>query len=312
VADEKRATPAQIALAWLLAQKPWIVPIPGTTKLHRLEENIAADNVELTPVDRAEIAQAAAVNPRGRERYPPHLMATTGDGFLALLYYCGHHQVGVVLVENSSRFARDPAVQLTGHELLRCRDVELVPVDAPTYFTGRAASTSRTKHHGPGHEIEFWTPEPHALTYPVEDRAAVPVPAIASDVPLAQAQHGVETAAEPQLRGSRYRSARETCARPPCAWWSTYAITAPATKAHSRRLLRRRSSGGKIVDDVLNHRAIHVGLQRGQFQKSRQSWPSLFHTSDAVRNISAHVPCEHVGALERRDIVVMLKGWRLR
>jgi aryl-alcohol dehydrogenase-like predicted oxidoreductase len=60
VAEEKRATPAQIALAWLLAQKPWIVPIPGTTKLHRLEENIGAVNVELTPDDLREIEDAAA------------------------------------------------------------------------------------------------------------------------------------------------------------------------------------------------------------------------------------------------------------
>jgi DNA invertase Pin-like site-specific DNA recombinase len=57
------------------------------------------------------------------------------DGFLALLDYCDRHQVGVVLVENASRFARDLAVQLTGHELLRGRGIELVPVDAPTYFT---------------------------------------------------------------------------------------------------------------------------------------------------------------------------------
>ena len=60
IAGEKKATPAQIALAWLLAQKPWIVPIPGTTKLHRLEENLAAADVELTASDLAEIARAAA------------------------------------------------------------------------------------------------------------------------------------------------------------------------------------------------------------------------------------------------------------
>ena len=59
-AEKKEATPAQIALAWLLAQKPWIVPIPGTTKLHRLEENLGAVNVELTPDDLREIAEAAA------------------------------------------------------------------------------------------------------------------------------------------------------------------------------------------------------------------------------------------------------------
>jgi aryl-alcohol dehydrogenase-like predicted oxidoreductase len=58
IAEPKNATPAQIALAWLLAQKPWIVPIPGTTKLHRLEENIAAANIELTPADLREIDSA--------------------------------------------------------------------------------------------------------------------------------------------------------------------------------------------------------------------------------------------------------------
>jgi aryl-alcohol dehydrogenase-like predicted oxidoreductase len=60
IAAEKQATPAQIALAWLLARKPWIVPIPGTTKLHRLEENLGAAAVELTPDDRREIESAAA------------------------------------------------------------------------------------------------------------------------------------------------------------------------------------------------------------------------------------------------------------
>ena len=69
VAERKGATPAQIALAWLLAQKPWIVPIPGTTKPHRLDENIAADNVELTPEDLQEIDSAASeITPEG-ERY---------------------------------------------------------------------------------------------------------------------------------------------------------------------------------------------------------------------------------------------------
>ncbi len=60
VAAEKGATPAQVALAWLLAQKPWIVPIPGTTKLHRLDENLGAVGVDLTPADLAEIERAAA------------------------------------------------------------------------------------------------------------------------------------------------------------------------------------------------------------------------------------------------------------
>lgn len=78
IAAEKRATPAQIALAWLLARRPWIVPIPGTTRLHRLEENLAAANIELTPGDLAEIEEAAAHIHVEGERYPEHLMATTG------------------------------------------------------------------------------------------------------------------------------------------------------------------------------------------------------------------------------------------
>src|SRR5215216_2502404 len=66
VAEQKKATPAQIALAWLLAQKPWIVPIPGTTKLHRLEENLGAAAVELTPDDLREIESAASkINVQG-------------------------------------------------------------------------------------------------------------------------------------------------------------------------------------------------------------------------------------------------------
>lgn len=78
IADEKGATPAQIALAWLLAQQPWIVPIPGTTKLHRLEENLASADVELTPAELARIEKAAAEIRIEGERYPEHLMKTTG------------------------------------------------------------------------------------------------------------------------------------------------------------------------------------------------------------------------------------------
>ncbi len=70
IAQRKHATPAQIALAWLLAQQPWIVPIPGTTKLHRLEENIGATTVELTPDDLREIEQAAAQITILGARYP--------------------------------------------------------------------------------------------------------------------------------------------------------------------------------------------------------------------------------------------------
>ena len=78
IADEKKARPAQIALAWLLAQKPWIVPIPGTTKLHRLEENIGAVDVELTMSDLAAIKQALSEIEVEGERYPEHLMKTVG------------------------------------------------------------------------------------------------------------------------------------------------------------------------------------------------------------------------------------------
>src|SRR5690242_15383857 len=60
IAERKHASPAQIALAWLLAQKPWIVPIPGTTKLHRLEENLGAADIEMTPDDLREIGDAAS------------------------------------------------------------------------------------------------------------------------------------------------------------------------------------------------------------------------------------------------------------
>jgi aryl-alcohol dehydrogenase-like predicted oxidoreductase len=78
VAKQKQATPAQIALAWLLAQKPWIVPIPGTTKLHRLEENIGAVAIELTPDDLRDIESAAsAINVQGA-RYPEHLQKLVG------------------------------------------------------------------------------------------------------------------------------------------------------------------------------------------------------------------------------------------
>jgi aryl-alcohol dehydrogenase-like predicted oxidoreductase len=78
VAAERKATPAQVALAWLLAQRPWIVPIPGTTKLSRLEENLGAANIQLTANDLTRIERAAAEIHVEGERYPAHLMATTG------------------------------------------------------------------------------------------------------------------------------------------------------------------------------------------------------------------------------------------
>jgi aryl-alcohol dehydrogenase-like predicted oxidoreductase len=78
IAKQKKATPAQIALAWLLAQKPWIVPIPGTTKLSRLEENIGAVEVELTPDDLKQIDSAASQITAEGNRYPEHLEKMTG------------------------------------------------------------------------------------------------------------------------------------------------------------------------------------------------------------------------------------------
>ena len=78
VAERKKATPAQIALAWLLAQKPWIVPIPGTTKLHRLEENIGAVNIDLSPEDLRELDIAASKIAVRGARYPEELQKLVG------------------------------------------------------------------------------------------------------------------------------------------------------------------------------------------------------------------------------------------
>jgi aryl-alcohol dehydrogenase-like predicted oxidoreductase len=78
VAERKLATPAQVALAWLLAQKPWIVPIPGTTKLNRLEENLGAASIDLTPGDLGDIATAAAEISVQGARYPERLEQMTG------------------------------------------------------------------------------------------------------------------------------------------------------------------------------------------------------------------------------------------
>ena len=77
-AQEKKATPAQIALAWLLAQKPWMVPIPGTTKLHRLEENLGAVNVQLSPDDLRELDAISLKIPVQGARYPEELQRMVG------------------------------------------------------------------------------------------------------------------------------------------------------------------------------------------------------------------------------------------
>jgi aryl-alcohol dehydrogenase-like predicted oxidoreductase len=78
IAERKKATPAQIALAWLLAQKPWIVPIPGTTKLKRLEENIGAAEIEFTSDDLRDIENAASKIKVEGDRYPKHMEQMTG------------------------------------------------------------------------------------------------------------------------------------------------------------------------------------------------------------------------------------------
>jgi aryl-alcohol dehydrogenase-like predicted oxidoreductase len=77
-ADQKQATPAQIALAWLIAQKPWIVPIPGTTKMERLRENLGAVAVELTDADLHQIDDAASTITIEGARYPDALEQRTG------------------------------------------------------------------------------------------------------------------------------------------------------------------------------------------------------------------------------------------
>jgi aryl-alcohol dehydrogenase-like predicted oxidoreductase len=78
IAAAKQVSSAQIALAWLLAQKPWIVPIPGTTKVTRLQENFGADSVELSPEDLHQINEVLAHTTIQGERYPPHQMARMG------------------------------------------------------------------------------------------------------------------------------------------------------------------------------------------------------------------------------------------
>jgi aryl-alcohol dehydrogenase-like predicted oxidoreductase len=77
-AERKKATPAQLALAWLLAQKPWIVPIPGTTKLHRLQENLGALSLHLSPDELRELTEAASKIQIQGARYPEHIERMTG------------------------------------------------------------------------------------------------------------------------------------------------------------------------------------------------------------------------------------------
>jgi aryl-alcohol dehydrogenase-like predicted oxidoreductase len=78
IAAEKKVTPAQIAIAWLLAQKPWIVPIPGTTKLHRLDENLGAAKIALSAAELRQVGDSLATVPVQGARYPEHLQAMVG------------------------------------------------------------------------------------------------------------------------------------------------------------------------------------------------------------------------------------------
>ena len=78
IAAKKNATPAQVALAWLMAQKPWIVPIPGTTKLHRLEENIGSVDIDFTSDELREIDNASSEIKVQGERYPEQLQKLVG------------------------------------------------------------------------------------------------------------------------------------------------------------------------------------------------------------------------------------------
>ncbi len=77
-AKQKQATPAQVALAWVLAQRPWIVPIPGTTKLHRLRENLGSASLQLTAEDLRELESAASKITVQGARYPEHLQKLVG------------------------------------------------------------------------------------------------------------------------------------------------------------------------------------------------------------------------------------------
>lgn len=79
IAQQKKASLAQIALAWLLAQKPWIVPIPGTTKLHRLDENVGAVTIELATDEISQIEAAFSAIPIQGDRYPAHLQKRVGN-----------------------------------------------------------------------------------------------------------------------------------------------------------------------------------------------------------------------------------------
>src|ERR1700722_5130685 len=112
VAERKNATPAQIALAWLLAQRPSIVPIPGTTKLHRLEENIGSAEIELTKGDLTAIGEAASRIEVEGERYAPQHMAMVGrPRRLALAHNCGRPTRHARCRGGLSDRARRPAVE---------------------------------------------------------------------------------------------------------------------------------------------------------------------------------------------------------
>ena len=136
IAEQKKATPAQIALAWLLAQKPWIVPIPGTTKLPRLEENLGADSVKLTADDLRDIDRAASKISVQGNRYPEKLEQMTGhkqpensaafrsrqewDVIVTILSYSGFisHACGSA---RNGRLRSNLLIQFDFHHLLKGR-----------------------------------------------------------------------------------------------------------------------------------------------------------------------------------------------
>jgi hypothetical protein len=159
VGDEKGKTPAQIALAWLLAQRPSIVPIPGTTKLHRLEENIGSAEIELTKGDLTAIGDAASRIEVEGERYAPQHMAMVGrPRRLALAHNCGRPTRHARCRGGLSDRARRPAVEEEQGEprperapFERCRSRETADIRVlKTNSAGwRASPAQRSVHERP-------------------------------------------------------------------------------------------------------------------------------------------------------------------
>ena len=131
---EKKATPAQIALAWLLAQKPWIVPIPGTTKLHRLEENVGAAAVSLNAADLKRIGEALANIEVQGDRYPAHLAARVREvtTMRKVIVVIGAGSIGQAIARGASVRARRYCLQICARKMQR----------RPTWSCGMPGSMS--------------------------------------------------------------------------------------------------------------------------------------------------------------------------